>query len=573
MFLERRILTPKQFQGVNRRVLDHLLPSKTGTTSAEKRQLSSVVKTTSKLGQLPVVSAASHSNTVVATTKPMAVSRSRVTEKIEGNNDIVKKVMSVIAEEARVDLAELGLSTSFTDHGIDSLLSLTIAGRLQEELRLDVSSADFMEFPTVEEFAIHIGGTEVVVPTPEGLEPIPASSSTSSGLGTPDNMDSSSEGYKTDATSVDGNIDVMDAIRSTIAQETGFTLNDLTPSTKFSELGVDSLLALTVMGALSEVLEVELPPSLLIENDTLHDVENTLRMNGFLGKKINEPMKAAQEHDATIVAPKTLQFQLDGPPHATSILLQGSAKTAKKTLFLFPDGSGSATSYASIPHISPDIVVYGLNCPWMKTPEDLKCSLNQYAAKYMTEIRRRQAKGPYYFGGWSAGGIIAYEVAQQLTSTGEETARLILIDSPNPIGLENPPQRMYDFFESLDFFGMGGKTPPSWLRPHFNAFISMLDDYKVRPFSGGALKTHIIYARDGICKNPEDPRPEIRADDPREMLWLLNNRTDFSASGWKALVGERNVTVDVMDEVNHFSMVAPGPKAKDLSSFIAKAML
>jgi naphtho-gamma-pyrone polyketide synthase len=90
---------------------------------------------------------------------------------------------------------------------------------------------------------------------------------------------------------------------------------------------------------------------------------------------------------------------------------------------------------------------------------------------------------------------------------------------------------MFNFFDTLDFFGSNGKAPPSWLRPHFNAFLTTLDDYKVRPFAGLSPQTHIVYARNSICKHPDDPRPETRPDDPRKMLWLLNNRTDFSGSG------------------------------------------
>jgi naphtho-gamma-pyrone polyketide synthase len=49
-------------------------------------------------------------------------------------------------------------------------------------------------------------------------------------------------------------------------------------------------------------------------------------------------------------------------PPATSVLLQGNPRTATRKLFLFPDGSGSATSYVSIPPIAADkLCVYGLN--------------------------------------------------------------------------------------------------------------------------------------------------------------------------------------------------------------------
>ena len=47
-------------------------------------------------------------------------------------------------------------------------------------------------------------------------------------------------------------------------------------------------------------------------------------------------------------------------------------------------------------------------------------------------IVRHQPKGPYYLGGWCAYGTIAYEVAQQLRSSGREVALLVLIDSFRP---------------------------------------------------------------------------------------------------------------------------------------------
>jgi len=113
---------------------------------------------------------------------------------------------------------------------------------------------------------------------------------------------------------------------------------------------------------------------------------------------------------------------------------------------------------------------------------------------------------------------LAYKSAQQLSHNGEQTARLILIDSPNLVGLENPPERMFNFFDTLDFFSSNGKAPPSWLRPHFNAFLTTLDDYKVRPFACLLSQTHIVYARNSICKHLDDPRPKTRQDDPRKIL-------------------------------------------------------
>lgn len=514
-------------------------------------------------------SVARPSNTVVTTAHPPAkakpapavnsVASFNVKPARSSTSSNVSKVMAIISEEAGIELAELGPSLAFADYGIDSLLSLTISGRLQEELGLSLPSSLFVDCPTVQDLTKFLAGSE-------NPEPSSVSSCSDELLPTPEQDTASeltSEACSTSSTEITDTENVIDIIRATITEETGTAFEDLTPLTSFREIGIDSLLALTVMGKLDEILDMELPRSLFLDNDTLHEVEKTLGLTpkGSSGKR---------KHIAA--APGITLQAADAPPHATSVLLQGNPKTATKVLFLFPDGSGSATSYASLPKVSSDIVIYGLNCPWMKTPQDMKCSLEQLTAKYLVEIRRHQPKGPYYFGGWSAGGICAYEAAQQLVRDGEKTARLILIDSPNPVGLENPPQRMYDFFESLDFFGTNGRAPPSWLRPHFNAFISTLDNYKVKAFAGPPLETHLVYARDGICKYPSDPRPEIRPDDPREMLWLLNNRTDFSGRGWDELVGARNLKIQVLDDVNHFSMMTPGPKIQDLSTFIRRAM-
>jgi len=254
------------------------------------------------------------------------------------------------------------------------------------------------------------------------------------------------------------------------------------------------------------------------------------------------------------------------------MLLQGNPRTATKTLFLFPDGSGSATSYAPLPKISSDLVVYGLNCPYMKNPEAMTCSLEELTPSYLAEIRRRQPKGPYSFGGWSAGGICAFDAAQHLDREGEKVDRLILIDSPFPIGLEKLPPRLYDFFSSIGMFGSGDRAPPSWLLPHFLAFVDSLDLYHAKPYaSKNAPKTHIIWARDGVCKDASFPRPPMRADDPKEMKWLLNNRTDFTANGWDRLMNGAEVAITTMSDANHFTMME-GKKVQELAAFIKKAM-
>jgi thioesterase domain-containing protein len=51
------------------------------------------------------------------------------------------------------------------------------------------------------------------------------------------------------------------------------------------------------------------------------------------------------------------------------------------------------------------------------------------ATLYLKEIRRIQPAGPYYLGGFSFGGWIAYEIAQQLQAQGEKAGLIAMFDA------------------------------------------------------------------------------------------------------------------------------------------------
>jgi thioesterase domain-containing protein len=64
--------------------------------------------------------------------------------------------------------------------------------------------------------------------------------------------------------------------------------------------------------------------------------------------------------------------------------------------------------------------------------DDPHRSVKEAARDYIAEIRQVQPRGPYMLGGFSGGGITAYEIAQQLTEAGEEVAALVMLDTPLP---------------------------------------------------------------------------------------------------------------------------------------------
>jgi thioesterase domain-containing protein len=76
------------------------------------------------------------------------------------------------------------------------------------------------------------------------------------------------------------------------------------------------------------------------------------------------------------------------------------------------------------------------------TEDPLATEVESIAGYYLQEIRRVQSEGCYFLGGFSFGGTVAFEMAQQLKRNGEEVAFLVLLDSRFPgTGISDSPER------------------------------------------------------------------------------------------------------------------------------------
>ena len=101
--------------------------------------------------------------------------------------------------------------------------------------------------------------------------------------------------------------------------------------------------------------------------------------------------------------------------------------------FIHPVGGGVLCYAALSRHLHVDQPFYGIQSPLMLDgAEERYENLSDLAARYVEIIRGVQPDGPYRLGGWSLGGVIAFEIAQQLDRAGEEVSLLALIDSHPP---------------------------------------------------------------------------------------------------------------------------------------------
>jgi non-ribosomal peptide synthase protein (TIGR01720 family) len=104
-------------------------------------------------------------------------------------------------------------------------------------------------------------------------------------------------------------------------------------------------------------------------------------------------------------------------------------------LFCVHSGDGTANGYFELAHeLGPEQPVYGLEALGVNGTGRPQRRIEDMAETYLKAIRHCQAKGPYYLGGWSFGGIIAFEMAQQLLLQGEDIALLTLFDTRRPGG-------------------------------------------------------------------------------------------------------------------------------------------
>lgn len=529
-----------KFQCIPRTLLNTFLPPAGGAVQK------SVAKNTYKGATQSISKVKPKEAPASVSTVPVKISQSGLSS----------RALSAVAEEVGVPMSELSDNVVFEDMGVDSLMSLTITSRLREELDMDLSSTLFTDHPTVAEFLKYFTANESAdFPAIEARGP-------STGASTPTTAQSgdSSVDHSSPATPVStaADEDMIDTIRATIADEMGVPVEEIVGQTDLASLGMDSLMALTILANLRETTGQELSPDFFVDNPSITAIEDALCPKS----KPSLPTATVVENSTQdMAAVLEKEAENKATPKAASLLLQGNPKTASQTLFLFPDGSGSASSYASIAPIAPSTTaVYGLNCPFMKTPADFTCGIPAVSALYKAELQRRQPTGPYCLGGWSAGGVVAYEVARQLIAEGETIDRLILLDSPCPLRLEPLPSRLHHFLDRIGLLGTGAGEAPDWLLPHFDAAIKALDEYEPEPGPMAAdterapKKTFAIWATDGVCGMPGDVQLPLEEGDPKSMRWLLENRSDFGSNGWDALLPGGTMRFATV-RGNHFTMM------------------
>jgi amino acid adenylation domain-containing protein len=165
----------------------------------------------------------------------------------------------------------------------------------------------------------------------------------------------------------------------------------------FFELGGHSLLAVRLLAAVRERFGRDLPLAALFRAPTVESLAVLLREEG---------------------------------PLATGPLVEIQKGGTKRPLVCVHPAGGNVACYAALARaLGPDQPVVGLEAQGLRPGELPRTSIEEMAAAYVEALREAQPAGPYALLGWSLGGLLAFEMARQLTAAGETVEPLLLLDT------------------------------------------------------------------------------------------------------------------------------------------------
>ncbi len=212
---------------------------------------------------------------------------------------------------------------------------------------------------------------------------------------------------------------LMDIEQWLIAQwEQAIGTDNISREDDFFELGGDSLLAITMLTNINETFGTELSPSILMTTTTVAGLAETIGI-----RKENRPSPPPEGRIADLSIVKIQE----GNPSKTPLIL------------VHPVG-GQVFFYQDLAKELPgDQPIYGYRAAGLEQGEEPIGKIEVMAKKYVEDLLLFQDRESYLLGGASLGGMIAYEMAQQLTALGKKVDLVALIDTPMA---QDMPQKM-----------------------------------------------------------------------------------------------------------------------------------
>ncbi|REG22604.1 amino acid adenylation domain-containing protein [Archangium gephyra] len=276
-------------------------------------------------------------------------------------------------------------------------------------------------------------------------------------------------------------------------------IREVGPHQDFFDLGGHSLLAVQLGARIREAFRIDFPQQRLLEHRTI------ARLTSF----IQETSRGTAPSEGS---PLLIELNRGDP--------------RRRPLFLLHPVGGTVFTYQALARmLDPRLPIYGVRARGLEPGELPAGNIEAMATLYVEAVRTRQPSGPYRLAGHSFGGIVAYEMAQQLLARREQVEALVLMDSPGPgqmpvnLGSQEEIQEYFhrmapELFRELFLRPSGQEGELEALLPRSEVFLRVFQEnaaamfaYAPRPYPGRLVFFH-AQERDAI--NPRHP----------ELAWI-----------------------------------------------------
>jgi acyl transferase domain-containing protein/thioesterase domain-containing protein/ubiquinone/menaquinone biosynthesis C-methylase UbiE len=177
----------------------------------------------------------------------------------------------------------------------------------------------------------------------------------------------------------------------------------------FFELGGDSLMAVQLVSELRRSTQVELSTHTLLAKSTVAALAESI-----------QPMPTNDTQVGLQTLPQSLVKIQAGNP-------------LRQPLFLVHPIGGQIDIYYDLAHsLGTEQSVYALQAQGIDGETRPLTQIEEMATHYINALRVVQPEGPYFLGGHSFGGLVAFEMAQQLHALDQRIALLFMMDTVGP---------------------------------------------------------------------------------------------------------------------------------------------
>jgi thioesterase domain-containing protein/acyl carrier protein len=182
-------------------------------------------------------------------------------------------------------------------------------------------------------------------------------------------------------------------------------------SDSFFDLGGHSLLAVQLASVIKQRMKVQLPLAVFFQHRSVEELAMILR-----------------EYSA---GPSVLGTGDSFVPGSPIVRVKG--RGSRPPLFLVHGAGGSAFAFTSLArHLHPEQPLLVFQDPGVDAGAGGEESIELIAKEYVNAMRAVQLGGPYLLGGWSMGGVVAFEMARQLEQQKQRIGLLALVDAYLP---------------------------------------------------------------------------------------------------------------------------------------------